>query len=57
MIFVCNHCDTEMKELRTPGTGIDHSLICPNCSRDLNELLKKAREIQHYLMAHFKRLP
>lgn len=57
MIFLCNHCRSEMRALRTKGDEVNDSLICPECSEALEKTLKKAREIQSYLMAHFKRLP
>lgn len=57
MIFICNHCGKGINQLNTPGDEVNKDLICPKCSQDLQNLIKKAKEIQAALLDHFKYIP
>ena len=55
MIYVCNNCGRLINELNTPGDEVNKDLVCPECSKDLQELLKRAKQIQSALLHLFKR--
>jgi len=55
MIFKCNLCGHEMKNLRTPGDEINDNLICPGCAKEIKEALDQIKKIKtsiHYLIAN-----
>jgi len=55
MIFKCNLCADEMKNLRTPGDEINDNLICPDCANEIKEALDQIKKIKtsiHHLIAN-----
>lgn len=56
MIYICNHCRKEMKDLKTPGDEVQENLICPVCSKKIKDLLMKAREVQIEWAQHVRRM-
>jgi len=47
MIYVCNHCETEILELRTPGDEMNRNFLCPPCAKVVKEDLKKHQDALH----------
>jgi len=57
MIYVCSNCDRIINELNTPGDEVNKTLVCPECCKDLQDFLKKAKQIQSALLQLFERTP
>lgn|GEM_PF-5037764 len=52
MKYFCNHCRKEIPELKTPGEDSNHDFTCPKCAKDMDNLLRSAREIQRSLQSY-----
>lgn len=56
MIFMCTICGKRIRELETPGEGVNTDLICPACAKEIDNLLKSAKTIYYSLQKHFDRI-
>lgn len=54
MKYFCNHCFSEIPELQTPGEEINTDFTCPKCAKEMDNLLRSAREIQRSLQSYIK---
>lgn len=54
MKFKCYYCLAELESLKTDGDELCDGLVCQDCSEEIEQTLKRAREIEHLLTNHIR---